>query len=103
MQIIGAPLLVKAAPDVCYDSPVTGEPITSWEKRKEDLKRHGCREYDPGMKDDYHARIKASEDSLDKALTETIEETVEKMPTAKRAKLHSELTEQGATLDVTHA
>lgn len=102
-QVISAPLLVKAAADVCYDSPIDGSPITSWEKRTEDLKRNGCREYDPGMKTDYLNRIKDSEASLEKSLSETVEEVVEKMPTAKRGKLYSELTEQGVTTDVTHS
>lgn len=101
--IIQPPLLVKAAPDVCYDSPIDGSHITSWDKRREDLKRNGCREYDPGMKQDYHQRIQESEASLEKNLASTIEETIEKMPTAKRGKLYSELTDQGLTTDVVKA
>lgn len=98
--VIGAPLLVKAAPDVCYDSPIDGSPITSWDKRREDLKRNGCREYDPEMKRDYHRNLKESEAKLDKAIESTVEEAIEKLPTRKRAQLHSELTEQGMTADV---
>lgn len=40
-------------PDLpAYESPVTGQRIEGRVARREDLKRNGCVEYDPGMKDD---------------------------------------------------
>ena len=99
-RIISVPLFVKAAPNVCYDSPIDGKPITSWDMRREDLKRNGCREYDPEMKTDYANRIKESEAQLDATIEAHVEEAIEKMPTAKRGKLYSELTEQGVQADV---
>lgn len=98
--VIHAPILVKAAADVCYDSPIDGSHITSWQKRQEDLKRNGCTPYDPEMKTDYHARIKASEAALDQTIESSVEEAIEKMPTAKRGKLMSEMTQQGMSADV---
>jgi hypothetical protein len=98
--MITAPLLVKAAPNICYDSPIDGSHITSWDARREDLKRNGCREYDPEMKTDYHQRIKDSEAKLDATIEAHVEEAIEKMPTAKRGKLYSELTDQGVQADV---
>lgn len=41
-----APLLIKPMPD--YRSPVDGKLITSRHARREDLKRSGCVEWDPG-------------------------------------------------------
>lgn len=99
-QIITAPLMVKVAQDVSYDSPIDGAPITSWEKRKEDLKRNGCTPYDPAIKQDYQARIKREEAELDKSIEAHVEAAVEKMPTNKRAQLYSELTEQGKDINV---
>lgn len=99
-QVITAPLLVKAAADVSYDSPIDGRPITSWQARQEDLKRNGCREYDPGMRADYDRRCKESASELDASIEASVEEAVEKMSTSKRAKLYSELTEQGVSADV---
>jgi len=98
--VIGAPLLVKAAPNVAYDSPIDGRHITSWDMRREDLKRHGCREYDPEMKTDHANRIKESEKALDATIEAHVEEAIEKMPTAKRGKLYSELTDQGVQAEV---
>ncbi len=97
-QVIGAPLEVKVAEDVCYDSPVTGEPITSWAKRQEDLKRTNSVPYDPGMKQDHERKLKEAEVALDKSIDQHVERAIEKMPTAKRGKLYSELTEQGTSL-----
>ncbi len=99
-QVITAPLLVKAAADVCYDSPIDGTPITSWAARRNDLAKHGCREYDPGMKQDYHQRLKDADAALDKAVDTHVEASIEKMPTKKRAKLYSELTQEGVSADV---
>lgn len=99
-RMIQAPILVKVAQDVCYDSPVTGEPVTNWHQRKEDLKRHGCTPYDPEIKTDYANRIKREEAELDKSIEVHVEEAIEKMPTKKRAQLYSELTEQGKDIDV---
>lgn len=98
-QIITAPLLVKVAQDVCYDSPIDGTPITNWHQRQEDLKRNGCREYDPEMKTDANRRLADGEAHLDKMIDAHVEEAVHKMPTATRGKLYSELTEQGMTAE----
>lgn len=100
VQIIEAPMFVKVAANVCYDSPIDGRPITSWQQRHEDLKRNGCTPYDPEQKTDYDNRIKQGEAELDKAIDAHVEESVAKMPSKKRAELWSELTEQGKTLDV---
>lgn len=93
-QVISAPMMLKVAEDVCYDSPIDGKPITSWAARQEDLARSGCQPYDPEMKTDMVRRRKAEDAALDQAVEATVEEAVEKMPTKKRGALMSELTEQ---------
>lgn len=100
-QIITAPLLVKAQPECRYDSPIDGTPITSWAARRNDLAKHGCQEYDPGMKSDYHQRIKDADEKMDKSVDEFVERKVEKMSGTERGKLWSDLTEKGLTADVT--
>ena len=99
-QIITPPMLVKVAADVCYDSPIDGSHITSWDKRTEDLKKNNCSPYDPCIKQDYHARIAREEQALDKAIETHVEAAVEKMPGHKRAQLHSELVDQGKEVSV---
>ena len=93
--LISAPIMVKACADVCYDSPIDGRPITSWQSRQEDLKRNHCSPYDPEQKTDLLRRRKEAEDAMDKRVDTFVEQTVEKMPTKARAKLYSEVTEQG--------
>ena len=98
-QIISAPLLVSAQPECRYDSPVTGEPITNWQQRRNDLARTGSMPYDPGMKTDLENRRKDEERAIDRSIDRHVEASIEKMSTKKRGKLYSELTEQGVTAE----
>lgn len=41
------PTVISDIPE--YPSPVTGEMITSRSQRRDDLKRHGCEEYEPSL------------------------------------------------------
>jgi len=102
-QIMTAPLLVSATPEVCYDSPIDGRPITSMAARREDLARTGCVPYDPEQKTDLLDRRKAEDAALDRSIDASVEAAIEKMPTKRRAQLHSELTEQGADLKITRS
>lgn len=94
-RVIGAPLMVKVAQDIAYDSPIDGTVITSWHARQEDLKRHNCVPYDPEMKKDQERRLQEQDRQLDAAVDETVEAAVSRMPTRTRGRLYSELTEQG--------
>ncbi len=99
-QVITAPTLVKVAADICFDSPIDGRPITSHDAWREDLKRNDCVPYDPEMKTDAKRRIEDEDAKLDASIDAHVEEAIEKMPTAKRAQLWSEMKEQGMTADV---
>ena len=95
------PLLsIKVAQDVCYDSPIDGRPITSHEQRKEDMKQSGCIAYDPEMKTDSLRRIQEQDTALDRSIDLHVEQTVERMPPKQRAKLYSEVVEQGMDCEV---
>lgn len=74
-----------------YVSPATGKYITSYKDRKEDMEASGCVDYDPGVKKDYQKRIKDDEARLDKAIDQTVEAEIEKMPSSKKEKLANEL------------
>lgn len=77
--------------DICYDSPIDGRPITSKQARLEDLARSGCREYDPGMRQDADRRVRESEEQLERTFERTIDEEISKMPARKKEKLQAEL------------
>ncbi len=85
--------------DICYDSPVDGTPVTSKQKRIEDLARNGCIPYEPGMRQDAERRRVEQERALERAIDSTVEETVSKWPARKREKLAAEL-ESGISADV---
>ena len=97
-RIISLPMLIISGPDVCYDSPIDGRPVTSMQARREDLARSGCTPYDPGRKEDYDRRGKEAEAALDKAVDETVDREIALMPTRKREKLEAELT-AGASVE----
>lgn len=88
---IFAPIMVSVSPNICYDSPITGKPITSLREREEDLARNNCRPYDPGMKQDYEQRLKREDEALDRSVDEVVEKEVALMPARKREHLFNEL------------
>lgn len=77
--------------DICYDSPVDGRPITNRHARIEDLRRNGCVEWDPGMKQDAQRDRREAQESLDRAVDTTVEQAWAGMPTKKREALAAEL------------
>lgn len=97
-RVICAPM-VFVQQDICYDSPIDGRAITNKQMRLDDMKRHGCVEYDPGMKQDAERRRNDMESALDKSVDETVEREFSTMPTRKLEKLESEL-RAGAAADV---
>jgi hypothetical protein len=78
-------------PEFGYESPTTGNVITSDKSRREDLASSGCIEYDPEMKTDQRRRIEAQDAELDKSFDETIDKAIETMPSDKRVKLENEM------------
>jgi hypothetical protein len=98
---IQPPLLVTAQPECHYTSPIDDRPITSWAQRREDLAKHNCEPYDPDRKTDYTNRLKREDEAIDKSIHAHVEEAVEKMPSAKRAKLASDLIDKGTGLEYT--
>lgn len=91
-------LMARVMPDISYESPITGQPITSYAQRREDMARADCVEYDPGMRTDYTSRCAREEADLEKKMDETVNRTIAQMPAKKREQLTSEL-EGGADAD----
>jgi hypothetical protein len=56
-----------------YQSPVDDGYVGSRRARKDDLKRHGCREYERGERE-YHARERAAQERrFENRITETMQ------------------------------
>jgi hypothetical protein len=79
-------------PDICYDSPIDGRPITSMQARLEDLARSNSVPYDPEMKKDTDRKIKEDEARLERSVDDFVEKEILTMPVRKREKLEAELT-----------
>lgn len=95
-QVITAPIVIipahmSATGNSSYHSPIDGRPITNQYQRREDLARSGCIEYEPGMKQDTDRRVIEGEKALDKAVDETFDREIEKMPAIKRERLETEM------------
>jgi hypothetical protein len=78
-------------PEFGYESPSTGNVITSEKARREDLAASGCIEYDPEMKTDQRRRIEAADAKLDKEFDETIDKAIDSLPADKRVRLENEM------------
>jgi hypothetical protein len=68
----------RVAPDVmgdlpAYESPITGELIDGRRARREDLKRHNCRPYDAGEREEFERRKQARDAKLEAHVNETVE------------------------------
>lgn len=97
--------MVFVSPNICYDSPIDGRPITSMQARIEDLKRSGCMEYDPEMRKDTIRRQQEADAELEKSVDSFVEQQFEAMPARKKESLAAEL-ESGVTTEIvrkTHA
>lgn len=82
-----------------YLSPVDGREISGRRARKEDLLRNNCVEYEPSFRE-YTTRAKArDEEKLERAVEETVDAEISRMPARKREKLIEELS-AGASAEV---
>lgn len=99
VRIFTAPVMVKVACDVRYDSPIDGRIITSHAARREDLKRHDCVEYDPEMKKDAERRQRERTEQFEAAVEETVCHEISRMPAQKKAQLKREIVDQGLTAE----
>lgn len=96
---MSAPKLAWAARECVYDCPITGIPITSRAQHRDNLKRHGCQEYDPMMRQDAERFRKRSQENLEKSIDQTVEMQIETMSSRQRERLGAEL-ESGADISV---
>ena len=98
-KLISRPALAWASREVNYDCPITGAPITSWAQHRDNLKRHGCQQYDPEMKKDAARFREGKQKELEASLDRTVEEVIEKMPSRKKELLERDLS-AGATAEI---
>ena len=74
-----------------YESPIDGRIIEGRAQRREDLKRNGCREYDPGMKQDAKRNNQENNAQLDRIIGESVERMYNQLSDTKRKHLDREM------------
>ena len=95
-RVISAPMVIGDYQP--YDCPITGKRIEGRKAHEENLKRHGCRVYEVGETEAFR-RKKAEEDSrLERSIAESVEKSIESMPSDKVAKLAKEV-ESGVNIN----
>jgi hypothetical protein len=74
-----------------YSSPIDGRWVEGRRARLEDLRRSGCRPYEPGEKEqNERARVRENE-RLDSRIDQTVEQAVLTMPARKKELLEQEV------------
>lgn len=89
-QLRRAPMIFVGQ-DIHYQSPIDGRVIRSKHEREEDLRRSGCIEYDPGMKQDSRRRAAEQQAALEASIDRQVEAEYERMPAKKREVLANEM------------
>ena len=85
-----------------YSCPITGKWIEGKRAHQENLKKHGCRVYEPGETAQNTRRRAAEDVAFDKAIDATTEQFIHELPVQKREQLAVEL-QGGATTEVTRS
>ena len=67
-----------------YESPIDGSAITSQKKRREEMARNDCVDYEPSMKDESTRIMKAGEAALDKEVDKTVDKFWDGLSSEKR-------------------
>lgn len=96
-QLLSAPMLTMDYAG--YQCPITGKWIEGRRQHRENLKRHGCRVFEAGEKEDMLRKKQAEEKALDARLEETVGTMVEGLQPREQEKLFQEL-QHGADVTV---
>jgi hypothetical protein len=74
-----------------YSSPIDGRWVEGRRARLEDLRRNGCRPYEPGEKEQNERNRIRENERLDSRIDETVEQAVLTMPARKKELLEQEV------------
>lgn len=96
----GTPMFFIKGQFDAYESPITGEVITSARQRAEEMKRHDCVDYEPSLKQEINQNIKRAEDKLEKSIDNLVDYEISVMDSRKRESLEQELN-SGADIEYT--
>jgi hypothetical protein len=82
-----------------YESPMSGETITSRSQRDSDMKAHNCVDYDPSIKAESDRNTKNEQSALELKMDRDIERSISELSSDKQGSLEQELN-AGADISV---
>ena len=82
-----------------YESPVSGNIISSNRQRDEDMKTHNCVDYEPSMVAEQELRIKTEDAALELEMDRDVERSISNLSSDKQGSLEQELN-AGADISV---
>lgn len=85
-------------PDICYDSPIDGRPITTWRQRKEDLHRNGCIPLDADLKKEIENIKNNNENSFYKKIDDFVDRQIHSLDSKRMENLSNEI-DRGVALE----
>jgi len=83
-----------------YHCPITGNVISGRRAHRENLRKHNCRVFETGERENLIRTKAAAEAAFDKAIETTVEQSFDAMTSSQRESLANELT-NGVTATVT--
>jgi putative FmdB family regulatory protein len=83
-QVTAAAVVGDYAP---YDCPITGDRIEGRRAHEENLRKHGCRVYEPGETEAFKRRRAADEAAFEESVEATVDEFIARAPAEKREAL----------------
>lgn len=89
-RAISAPMISVVNYD--YECPITGKAVMGKAAHEDNLRRHGCRLYEPGETEGQVRAREAADNAFESAVGETIERTIDSWSGDKRERLAAELT-----------
>ena len=88
-QKVLSPSLIKG--DIPgYNCPITGKWIDGKKAHRENLAKHGCREFEPGERDEYNRRRQAEDRAFDRQVDDIVGEEVHKLSDEDKVRLNAE-------------
>ncbi len=88
-KLISAPAVRGDYPG--YDCPVTGKWIEGRKAHQENLKRTGCRLYEPGETSAYQQQVRKDDEALEASIEATADQLITSLPVEKRDRLAAEM------------
>lgn len=74
-----------------YISPTSGQVISSFKQREEDMKSSGCVDYEPSLKGEIDRNIEIADQQLEAKIEDSIDHAISALPARKQELLEQEL------------